>query len=194
MSGAWPRLAVPVGSANKVRPPNPRTPHIRVLAADLHSQNPYRLPRPIQQIGSPDSLSTLIRMDPTTEDSVTGDGDRSVRRAESSVGNLAADSRQLRIDAREQAIGNHRAALHPGQRHNRSITKPLADGAAHTFAPAAETWARTTVRSNICAGFAVSLNAAGASKKTSKVPTGSSARTASRRCSNGQIFPEEPAK
>ncbi|MFZ3361777.1 MAG: hypothetical protein WA177_23775, partial [Xanthobacteraceae bacterium] len=83
---------------------------------------------------------------------------------------MAADSRQLRIDAREQAIGNHRAALHPGQRHNRSITKPLADGAGHTFAPAAETWARTTVRSNICAGCAVSLNAAGASKKTSKVP------------------------
>ncbi|MGO9848143.1 MAG: hypothetical protein ACLPKT_16600 [Methylocella sp.] len=50
-----------------------------------------------------------------------------------------------------------------------SITKPLADGAGHTFAPAAETWARTTVESNICTRC-VSLIAAGASKKASKVP------------------------
>ena len=38
------------------------------------------------------------------------------------------------------------------------------------FAPAAETWARTTVESNICTRSAVSLNAANASKKASKVP------------------------
>jgi hypothetical protein len=38
------------------------------------------------------------------------------------------------------------------------------------FAPAAETWARTTVESNICAKCAVSLIAARASKKASKVP------------------------
>ena len=38
------------------------------------------------------------------------------------------------------------------------------------LAPAAETWARTTVESNICTGCAVSLIAASASKKASKVP------------------------
>jgi hypothetical protein len=38
------------------------------------------------------------------------------------------------------------------------------------FAPAAETWARTTVESNICTRCAVSLIAASASKKASKVP------------------------
>ena len=38
------------------------------------------------------------------------------------------------------------------------------------FAPAAETWARTTVESNICTRCAVSLMAASASKKASKVP------------------------
>ena len=38
------------------------------------------------------------------------------------------------------------------------------------FAPAAETWARTTVESNICTKCAVSLIAASASKKASKVP------------------------
>ena len=38
------------------------------------------------------------------------------------------------------------------------------------LAPAAETWARTTVESNICTRCAVSLNAARASKKASKVP------------------------
>ncbi len=38
------------------------------------------------------------------------------------------------------------------------------------FAPAAETWARTTVESNICTKCAVSLIAARASKKASKVP------------------------
>ena len=38
------------------------------------------------------------------------------------------------------------------------------------FAPAAETWAPTTVESNICARWAVSLIAASASKKTSNVP------------------------
>ena len=30
-----------------------------------------------------------------------------------------------------------------------STKKPLADGAGHTFAPEAETWARTTVESTI---------------------------------------------
>jgi hypothetical protein len=38
------------------------------------------------------------------------------------------------------------------------------------FAPAAETWARTMVESNICTRCAVSLIAASASKKASKVP------------------------
>ena len=38
------------------------------------------------------------------------------------------------------------------------------------FAPAAETWARTTVESNICTKCAVSLIAARASKNASKVP------------------------
>ncbi len=38
------------------------------------------------------------------------------------------------------------------------------------FAPAAETCARTTVESNICTRCAVSLIAASASKKASKVP------------------------
>jgi hypothetical protein len=38
------------------------------------------------------------------------------------------------------------------------------------FAPAAETWARTTVESNICTKCAVSLICARASKKASKVP------------------------
>ena len=38
------------------------------------------------------------------------------------------------------------------------------------FAPAAETWARTTLESNICTRCAVSLIAARASKKASKVP------------------------
>ena len=38
------------------------------------------------------------------------------------------------------------------------------------FAPAAETWARTTVESNICTRCAISLMAASASKKASKVP------------------------
>ena len=51
-----------------------------------------------------------------------------------------------------------------------SITNPLADGAGHTLAPAAETWARTTVESNICTRCAVSLIVASASKKASKVP------------------------
>jgi hypothetical protein len=37
------------------------------------------------------------------------------------------------------------------------------------FAPAAETWARTTVESNICTKRAVSLIAARASKNASKV-------------------------
>lgn len=38
------------------------------------------------------------------------------------------------------------------------------------FAPAAETWARTTVESNICTSWAVSLPAASVSKKASKTP------------------------
>src|SRR5262245_56266689 len=38
------------------------------------------------------------------------------------------------------------------------------------LAPAAETWARTTVESNIATRCAVSLIAASASKKASKVP------------------------
>jgi hypothetical protein len=38
------------------------------------------------------------------------------------------------------------------------------------FAPAAETWARTTVESNICTKSAVALTAASASKKASMVP------------------------
>src|SRR5437660_9771578 len=38
------------------------------------------------------------------------------------------------------------------------------------FAPAAETWARTTVESNICTRCAVSLMPASALKKASKVP------------------------
>jgi hypothetical protein len=38
------------------------------------------------------------------------------------------------------------------------------------FAPAAETWARTTVESNICTRWAVWLRAARASKKASNTP------------------------
>ncbi|KQP28804.1 hypothetical protein ASF27_20850 [Methylobacterium sp. Leaf102] len=38
------------------------------------------------------------------------------------------------------------------------------------FAPAAETWARTTVESNICTKSAVGLSSASASKKASIVP------------------------
>jgi hypothetical protein len=38
------------------------------------------------------------------------------------------------------------------------------------FAPAAETWARTTVESNICTRWAASLIPASASKKASNVP------------------------
>ena len=38
------------------------------------------------------------------------------------------------------------------------------------FAPAAETWARTTVESNICTRSAVLLNEANVSKNISKMP------------------------
>ena len=38
------------------------------------------------------------------------------------------------------------------------------------FAPAAETWARTTVESNICTSLAVLLSEARASKNSSKTP------------------------
>ena len=38
------------------------------------------------------------------------------------------------------------------------------------LAPAAETWARATVESNICTKCALSLSAASASKKASKMP------------------------
>ena len=58
--------------------------------------------------------------------------------------------------------------------------------------PTAETWARTTVESNICTKCAVSLIAARASKNASKVPD-PAARTASTRCSSARISPEEPA-
>ena len=62
------------------------------------------------------------------------------------------------------------------------------------FAPAAETWARTTVESNICTKCAVSLIAARASKNARKFQIGSAARTASTRCSSARISLEEPAK
>ena len=58
------------------------------------------------------------------------------------------------------------------------------------FAPAAETWARTTVESNICTKCAVSLIAARASKNASKVPD----RLSRQNRSSARISPEEPAK
>ena len=62
------------------------------------------------------------------------------------------------------------------------------------FAPAAETWARTTVESNICTKCAVSLIAARHRRTLRKFQIGSAARTASTRCSSARISPEEPAK
>ncbi len=63
------------------------------------------------------------------------------------------------------------------------------------FAPAAETWAPTTVESNICARRAVSLIAASASKKASNVPDRLKRQNRFQtRCSNAKTFPGEPAK
>src|SRR4029077_18369821 len=84
------------------------------------------------------------------------------------------------------------------------------------FAPAAETWARTTVESNICAKCALRplprhgraprwnrTSAPNAPSRSSppghrrtlrKFQIGSAARTASTRCSSARISPEEPAK
>ena len=70
--------------------------------------------------------------------------------------------------------------------------KPLADGAGHTFAPAAETWARTMVESNICTRCAVSLRPPRRRRRPRTRRPGSGARTASRpssSCRNAQAGP-----
>ena len=61
------------------------------------------------------------------------------------------------------------------------------------FAPAAETWARTTVESNICTRCAVPLMAASASKKASNVPARLNRQNRFQTLSNARTFPEEPA-